>query len=120
VRVPAAIWWLGQLEASVLQGVNNRIEQPITVSDVLPTILQAIGEEDGITDDLAGRSHGRRLLGEPEPSPDYAVSDIFQMLRSIVGGISSLIEKTRSYLTSLKIRWSAIPWLRHALIRLVS
>ena len=89
-------------------GRDNRIEQPITVSDVLPTIVQAIGEEDGITADLAGRSHWRTLLREPESSPDYAVSAIFQMLRSIVGGISSLIEKTRSYLTSLKMRWSAI------------
>lgn len=75
VRVPAAIWWPGTLE-SAIEGGSNRVDHPITVSDVLPTILQAIGEEAAIPEDLDGQGHWRTLLGEPEPSPDYAVSGL--------------------------------------------
>jgi arylsulfatase A-like enzyme len=69
-RVPAAIWWPGRLE-------EGRHDGFITVSDVLPTILDAIGATDTIPDDLDGRTQWRALLGQAETeTPDYVTSGL--------------------------------------------
>lgn len=66
VRVPAALWWPGRLE-------GDRYEGFMTISDVLPTLLEAIGAREAIPDDLDGRSQWAALRGEPSGSatPDY-------------------------------------------------
>ena len=68
-RVPAAIWWPGRLEAGKHEGF-------MTISDVLPTLLEAIGARDAIPDDLDGRSQWAALRGDSSGSetPDYVIS----------------------------------------------
>ena len=69
-RVPAAIWWPGRLEP-------GRHEGFVSASDLLPTILEAIGAVDAIPDDLDGRSQWRALLGQAETEiPDYLTSGL--------------------------------------------
>ena len=68
-RVPAAIWWPGRLE-------GKRHEGFMTISDVLPTLLEAVGSAELIPDDLNGASQWAALSGEgtPGPVPDYVSS----------------------------------------------
>lgn len=68
-RVPAAIWWPGRLE-------GKRHEGFMTISDVLPTLLEATGSADLIPHDLNGASQWAALSGEgePGPTPDYVSS----------------------------------------------
>jgi arylsulfatase A-like enzyme len=67
VRVPAAIWFAGHLEA-------DRYTAPFTVSDVLPTILEGVGAIDSIPNNLRGRSQWQGLLGGVAEAPDYVIS----------------------------------------------
>lgn len=71
VRVPAAIWWPGHLE-------RERFDGFMTISDVLPTILDAIGEEASTPDDLDGRSRWNALTGDGPPGdpPDYVTATL--------------------------------------------
>lgn len=70
VRVPAAIWWPRRVEGSRHSGF-------ITASDLLPTILEAVGAADSIPEDLDGRSQWRSILGEGEAEkPDYVTSGL--------------------------------------------
>ncbi len=69
VRVPAAIWWPSTL-------VSSTHSQPFTVTDVLPTLLDAIGAERSIPSTLDGRSQLKALRGQVSEHPDYAVSDL--------------------------------------------
>ena len=73
-RVPAAIWWPGQLENGIHKGFT-------TISDVLPTLLDAIGEGDSIPTDLDGRSQWASLRGDAKGSetPDYVTSGFGEM-----------------------------------------
>jgi arylsulfatase A-like enzyme len=68
-RVPAAIWWPGKLEDGSYRGF-------MTVSDVLPTLLDAIGESESIAPDLDGRSQWSALQGKDAGSetPDYVTT----------------------------------------------
>ncbi len=67
-RVPAAIWWPGQLE-------GRRHKAFMTISDVLPTLLEAIGAEHSIPSDLDGRSQWSALAGQGEATTaDYMIS----------------------------------------------
>jgi len=69
-RVPAAIWWPGRLAGGQHDGF-------ITASDVLPTILDAIGAADAIPENLDGRSQWLSLLGQAKTeTPDYVTSGI--------------------------------------------
>ena len=70
VRVPAAIWWPSNLK-------KRHHTQPMTIADVLPTLLDAIGAGDAIPDDLDGRSQLEALNGRISEHPDYAVSGLF-------------------------------------------
>ena len=70
VRVPAAIWWPSNLK-------KRHHTQPMTIADVLPTLLDAIGASDAIPDDLDGRSQLEALNGRVSEHPDYAVSGLF-------------------------------------------
>jgi len=68
-RVPAAIWWPGRLE----RGTHQRF---MTMSDVLPTLLDAIGAEESIPADLDGASQWASLRGEATDArtPDYVTT----------------------------------------------
>jgi len=70
VRVPAALWWPGQIEGGTDTGF-------MTASDVLPTLLDAIGEQRSIPDDLDGRSIWPALReGHELARPDYIVRGV--------------------------------------------
>ncbi len=68
-RVPAAVWWPGRLESGTHQGF-------MTMSDVLPTLLDAIGAGESIPPDLDGRSQWASLRGDATGSttPDYVTT----------------------------------------------
>jgi arylsulfatase A-like enzyme len=68
-RVPAAIWWPGHLEGGTRDGF-------MTMSDVLPTLLDAIGAENQIPTDLDGRSQWAALRGDATGSAtsDYVTT----------------------------------------------
>jgi arylsulfatase A-like enzyme len=70
-RVPAAIWWPGRLEQRTHRDF-------MTMSDLMPTMLDAIGRPDLIPDDLDGRSQWATLTGDPKGSetPDYVISGL--------------------------------------------
>lgn len=70
-RVPAAIWWPGRLE-------DGRFEGFMTISDVLPTLLDAIGRGDTIPDDLDGASRWAALTGATDapPPPDFVTTGL--------------------------------------------
>ncbi|MGH0037743.1 MAG: arylsulfatase B [Myxococcota bacterium] len=64
-RVPAALWWPGRIEGGTHAGF-------VTMSDVLPTLLDAVGAPEATPADLDGRSRWAALRGEGEsPTPDY-------------------------------------------------
>ena len=65
----SAIWWPNTL-------VSSTHSQPFTVTDVLPTLLDAIGAKTSIPSTLDGRSQLDALRGETSEHPDYAVSDL--------------------------------------------
>ena len=68
-RVPASIWWPGRLE-------GGRHEGFMTISDLLPTLLEAIGQRARIPDDLDGASQWGVLTGTgPSRTPDYVTSE---------------------------------------------
>lgn len=68
-RVPASIWWPGRL-------AGGRHEGFMTISDVLPTLLDAIGAADQVPDDLDGASQWGVLRGTgPSRTPDYVIGD---------------------------------------------
>jgi arylsulfatase A-like enzyme len=86
VRVPAAIWWPGELD-------GGTHDQPFTVTDVLPTLLDAIGAKTDIPKALDGRSQLAALRGQVSEHADYAVSDLASGLAmyrwpwKLVGGV---------------------------------
>jgi arylsulfatase A-like enzyme len=68
VRVPALLWWPNQINP----GTHNEF---ISVSDLLPTLLDAVGGSDDIPDDIDGASQWRSLSkGEITRKPDYLVT----------------------------------------------
>ncbi len=67
-RVPAVIRWPGRIEAGRHAGF-------MTISDVLPTLLDAIGAAELIPDDLNGASQWAALSGTgASRTPDYVIS----------------------------------------------
>jgi arylsulfatase A-like enzyme len=68
-RVPAAIWWPGHLEA-------GRHDQFMTIQDVLPTLLEAIGAKAQTPRDLDGSSQWASLRGDSpgNATPDYVTN----------------------------------------------
>ncbi len=67
VRVPAVIWWPGRLE----DGLHHH---PVTVADVLPTLLEAAGGR--VPSGLDGRSQLASLEGGAGEMPDYVIADL--------------------------------------------
>ncbi len=73
VRVPAALRWPGVIQA-------GRNADFITAQDLLPTLLEAIGELGTIPSGLDGRSRWSSLLtGTAEQPADYAASGFTSM-----------------------------------------
>ena len=69
VRVPAAIWWPGRLE-------GRQHSQQMTITDVLPTLLDAAGANAVVPDDLDGYSQISALQGGTSKRADFAVSGL--------------------------------------------
>lgn len=71
VRVPAAIWWPGVLE-------NGLHQQFMSVEDVLPTLLDAVGAAKDISAGISGRSRLDALLGRAhsERSSHYLIAGL--------------------------------------------
>jgi len=67
-RVPAAIWWPGVLEGGTHDGF-------ITISDLLPTLLEAVGASASTPTDLNGRSQWAELLGGQAAKNEGATND---------------------------------------------
>lgn len=68
VRVPALVWWPRELAAGTYS-------EFISVSDVLPTLLEAVGGSDEMILPTDGASHWRALAhGNQAPKPDYLVT----------------------------------------------
>lgn len=68
VRVPASIWWPGHLAGKVHSGF-------MSASDLLPTLLEAVGEKQAIPSDLDGASQWGVLVGNnTSQTPDYMIS----------------------------------------------
>lgn len=68
VRVPALLWWPEQIPAGTYP-------EFISVSDILPTFLEAVGGPQSIPEGIHGASQWRSLVkGEQTPKPDYLVS----------------------------------------------
>jgi arylsulfatase A-like enzyme len=70
-RVPCAIWWPGHLE-------GGRSEAFVTASDILPTLLDAVGLRAQIPADLDGESRWRMLVDrtETEAHRDYVATAV--------------------------------------------
>jgi len=68
IRVPAVIWWPGTLDS------GERLDQPIHVADLLPTLGEAVGFE---VEDLDGQSQWSSLMsGKGEPRRAFIVSNM--------------------------------------------
>ena len=68
VRVPALLWW----PEHVSPGIHSEF---ISASDILPTLLEAVGGPQSIPEDIHGASQWRSLVnGEQTPKPDYLVT----------------------------------------------
>ena len=69
VRVPAAIWWPGRLD-------RGKHEAFMTICDVLPTLLEAIGRSDLVPRGLDGSSQWPALTGTGVArTPDYMIAE---------------------------------------------
>ena len=67
-RVPAAIWWPGNLE-------GRRHDGFMTISDLLPTLFEAIGAGAATPQHLDGRSQWAALTGSgASETADYVIS----------------------------------------------
>ena len=68
VRVPAAIWWPNNFEPRKHEGF-------MTISDVLPTLLDAVGSKKNIPAEIDGASQLKYLSKqEKQRIPDYLVT----------------------------------------------
>ena len=68
VRVPALLWWPEHITA----GIHSEF---ISASDILPTLLEAVGRPKRIPPGINGVSQWRSLVkGEQTPKPDYLVT----------------------------------------------
>ena len=78
-----------------LPGVTRgavRVDEPMGLVDVLPTILDALGRP--IPEDVAGRSVLPELLGRDLSAPAFAVSGFMEGWRTVVVGRTKLIHRT--------------------------
>jgi len=68
VRVPALLWWPERISAGTYT-------EFISVSDILPTLLEAVGGPQSIPEGINGASQWRSLMKEEQtPKPDYLVT----------------------------------------------
>ncbi|MAH73213.1 MAG: hypothetical protein CBC09_03970 [Cellvibrionales bacterium TMED49] len=68
VRVPGALWWPSQLS-------SKRYNNFMTLSDVLPTLLEAVGGYEKIEDNIDGVSHWPSIFHDKKViSPPYIVT----------------------------------------------
>lgn len=81
-----------------LPGVTDglrAVDAPVGLVDVMPTILDALGQE--IPEDIAGESFLPLLLGQDVPAPRFAVSGFMDGWRTIVLGRTKLIQRTADH-----------------------
>ncbi len=70
-----------------------RMDGPVGLVDVVPTVLDALGEP--IPDTLSGRSLWPQLRGAGEDAPRAAVAGFMENWRSVVSGRFKLIARSR-------------------------
>lgn len=85
VRVPLIVRIPG------LNPAPRRIEAPVGLVDVMPTILEVLGEP--IPDDMTGRSFWNVLLQGDEEAPSATVAGFMQYWRSIATGRFKMIAR---------------------------
>ncbi|MBW2460626.1 MAG: sulfatase [Deltaproteobacteria bacterium] len=94
LHVPMFIRLPGLTDASSGESVvgTRRVEEPMGLVDVVPTVLEALGQD--IPEGLAGRSVLPELIGGDLPAPPYAISGFMENWRTIVIGQTKLIQRT--------------------------
>lgn len=75
-----------------LTEAQQRVPDAVGLVDVMPTMLDALGQE--IPDHLVGRSFLPELRGEAQPAPRAAVSGFMRGWRTIGTGRYKLIQRT--------------------------
>lgn len=90
IRVPLIIRWPGVTDGA------QRIDEAVGLVDVMPTILEALGEE--VPDELSGRSVAQLLRGGREDAPRPTVTGFMNGWRTIVVGRYKLIQRTTSHI----------------------
>jgi choline-sulfatase len=71
-------------------GNGARVPDAVGLVDVMPTVLDALGEK--IPEQLVGRSFLPELRGEPDHAPRAAVSGFFRAWRTLVTGRLKLVQ----------------------------
>jgi len=70
----------------------TRVDEPMGLSDVVPTVLEALGQE--IPEDLPGRSVLPELRHQDLSAPAFTISGFMENWRTIVIGRTKLIQRT--------------------------
>ncbi|MBX3276206.1 MAG: sulfatase [Sandaracinaceae bacterium] len=91
IRVPLIVRWPGVTDAGGPDGAA-RIDAPVGLVDVMPTILDALGLP--IPDTLSGRSLAPMLRGALEDAPPLALAGFMDGWRAIVVGRLKLVQRT--------------------------
>ncbi|MCA9606438.1 MAG: sulfatase-like hydrolase/transferase, partial [Myxococcales bacterium] len=89
IRVPLIIRWPGVTDGA------ERIEVPVGLVDVMPTILDALGL--AIPEELSGRSLGPMLRGLHEDAPPISLTGFMDGWRAVVVGHLKLVHRTTSH-----------------------
>ncbi|GAB5541941.1 MAG: hypothetical protein SangKO_017010 [Sandaracinaceae bacterium] len=72
---------------------TRRVDGSVGLVDVLPTVLDVLGEP--IPDDLSGRSLLPALRGDGEDAPSFSVSGFMEHWRSVASGRFKLVARSR-------------------------
>ncbi len=89
IRVPLIIRWPGVTDGAA------RIDAPVGLVDVMPTILDALGLE--IPDTLSGRSLGPLLRGAAPSAPTFSLTGFMDGWRAVVAGRWKLVQRTTAH-----------------------
>jgi choline-sulfatase len=88
IRVPLIVRWPGLTDGAA------RVEEAVGLVDVMPTILEALGQE--VPESLSGRSIAPLLAGRHEPAPRPTVTGFMEGWRTVVVGRYKLVQRTTS------------------------
>lgn len=89
IRVPLIVRWPGLTDGAV------RIDDAVGLVDVMPTILEALGQE--VPSSMSGRSIAPLLAGRSEDAPRPSVTAFLEGWRTVVVGRYKLVQRTTSH-----------------------